>query len=212
MDDIEKLTEKLAEAIDNIADIDERIAALNRTRETLHRISPFKGEPVDFVKWVRAEDVVANDYNPNKVASPEMELLYQSIKADGFTQPIVSFPLPNNMSRVVDGFHRNRVGKEKKDIRKRLHGYLPVAEIEKSLAECVYSTVRHNRARGKHGVAGMSDLIVLLKNDGISDKEIAKNLGMSGDELVRLKAQTGIAQLYANEPYSRSWIPDEGEI
>lgn len=189
--------------------LDEQVVALNALRRALHAISPFAGEPVDLVQWVKNETVVANEYNPNKVATPEMQLLHKSIKADGYTQPIVSFP--NGETKiVVDGFHRHRVGKEKKDIAERVHGYLPVVEIDKPLHERMASTIRHNRARGKHQVDLMSEMVVKLVNLGRSDIDIAKELGLTADELIRLKAQTGLAKLFENQPYSRSWIAPDG--
>ena len=189
--------------------LEKKVDALNFIRRELHAISPFAGEPVDLVTWVKNDAVVANEYNPNKVATPEMQLLHKSIKADGYTQPIVSFP--NGETKiVVDGFHRHRVGKEKKDIAERVHGYLPVVEIDKPLHERMVSTIRHNRARGKHQVDLMSEMVVKLVNLGRSDIEIAKELGLTADELIRLKAQTGLAKLFENQPYSRSWIAPDG--
>ncbi len=189
--------------------IPERIAAINTVRRKLHTVSPFAAEPVDCIQWVPADSVVANEYNPNKVASPEMQLLYKSIKADGFTQPIVTFP-SDSIKIVVDGFHRNRVGREKADIRDRLRGHLPVVEIDKPLHERMASTIRHNRARGKHQVDLMSEMIVKLTGLGRSDIQIAKELGLTADELIRLKQQTGLAALFANQPFSRSWVAIDG--
>jgi ParB-like chromosome segregation protein Spo0J len=137
----------------------EKILALNRARTALHAISPFH-EPVDLVQWIQADSVEANDYNPNTVAPPEMKLLELSIRADGYTQPIVAYHDPENERYVVvDGFHRNRVGKESSEIRERIHGYLPLTIIDKSLAERISSTIRHNRARGTHGIAPMSKIV-----------------------------------------------------
>jgi ParB-like chromosome segregation protein Spo0J len=206
---MERLIEELCAAI-SVLPMAEQVMALNAARASLHEISPFRAEPVDFVRWVPAESVISNEYNPNKVASPEMELLYMSIKADGYTQPIVSVE-SDEVNIVVDGFHRNRVGKEKADIKERLHGYLPVTTIKKALHERMASTIRHNRARGKHQVDLMSELVVKLVNLGRKDTEIAKELGMSADELIRLKQQTGIAKLFAGQPFQRSWVAIDGE-
>jgi len=209
MTTITELTAALCSAIAELP-LAEKVDALNEVRRGLHLVSPFKGEPVDCVQWTLADDVVANEYNPNKVAGPEMALLHRSIKADGFTQPIVSFA--DGATRiVVDGFHRNRIGREKADIRERVHGYLPVVEIDKPLHERMASTIRHNRARGKHQVDLMSEMVVKLVKLGRSDQEIARSLGMTGDELIRLKQQTGIAALFANQEFGRSWIAVEGE-
>ena len=133
----------------------ERVEALNLAREALHEVSPFKSEPVDFVRWVPNTLLHSNDYNPNSVAPPEMELLRLSIDADGYTQPIVSMADPDDTFEVIDGFHRHRVGKECADIQSRVHGYLPLVQIRESQADKtdrMASTIRHNRARGKHRV------------------------------------------------------------
>ncbi|EHP89586.1 IbrB-like domain-containing protein [Methylorubrum extorquens] len=206
---IEALTAALAQEIAALP-LPEKVEALNAARRALHEVSPFRSEPVDLVTWIPNDRVTANEYNPNKIASTEMQLLHRSIKEDGYTQPIVTFPSGGG-AIVVDGFHRHRVGKEKADVRERVHGYLPVVGIDKPLAERMASTVRHNRARGKHQVDLMSEMVVKLVNLGQSDQAIARQLGLSADELIRLKAQTGIAALFANQPFSRSWIAVDGE-
>jgi len=203
---ITTLTTQLCAEISKL-DLEAKIDALNAVRLALHEVSPFAGEPVDCIQWVKGTKVVANEYNPNKVASPEMALLHRSIKADGFTQPIVTCHDDDvGVEIVVDGFHRNRVGKEKADIRERVHGYLPVVSIKKDLHERMASTIRHNRARGKHQVELMSEMVIKLVGLGRSNTEIAKELGLSAEELLRLMQQTGIATLFANQPFSRSWV------
>lgn len=146
--------------------IDEKVDRINEIRQMLHDISPFNSEPVDFVKWVKNPLVHSNDYNPNSVAPPEMELLRHSIESDGYTQPIVSMPDPDGRYEVIDGFHRHRVGKECEEIQSKVHGYLPIVQIRESQEgrnDRMASTIRHNRARGKHKVESMSDIVVELK-------------------------------------------------
>jgi ParB-like chromosome segregation protein Spo0J len=204
------LSEAARNAIDEIAamPLPDKVRALNEIRAALHEISPF-ADPVDCVLWVPAGEVVANNYNPNKVALREMELLEDSIRADGYTQPIVAFREPAQY-RVVDGFHRNRVGKEVVDIAAGLHGYLPVTLIRADPANRMASTIRHNRARGKHQVDLMGELVRDLVQKGWDDQKIAKHLGMSEDEIVRLKQIVGIAKIFAAPEYSKSWgDPDE---
>lgn len=185
--------------------VDERVEALNRIRTALHRVSPFE-DPVDLVLWVKSDRVVANDYNPNHVAPPEMKLLALSILEDGYTQPIVTFyDEEQAIYIVVDGFHRSRVGREVLEIRKRLYDYLPVVVIDKTLGERMASTTRHNRARGKHQVDLMGDLVRDLVQKGWGDARIAKHLGMSPEELLRLKQIVGIAKIFAAPDYSKSW-------
>lgn len=180
----------------------EKIEVINEIHRELHKISPFN-EPVDLLQWVPADQVEANDYNPNLIPPPEMKLLELSIREDGYTQPIVVYYDPENERYVVvDGFHRNRIGKEVPDIRDRIYGYLPVTIIDKSLAERISSTIRHNRARGTHGIAPMSKIVEELYFLGWSDKKIREQLGMEKDELLRLKQFTGLGILFKDHEYS----------
>jgi len=195
-------------------DGDTLVLAINELRETIHGFSPFKSEPVDFVRWVPSAQVHANDYNPNSVAPPEMELLRLSIRADGYTQPIVSMQDESGAYEVIDGFHRHRVGKECADIQSRVHGYLPLVQIRQDrtgIEDRMAATIRHNRARGKHKVEAMSDIVIELARRNWSDERIAKNLGMDQDEVLRLKQITGLAELFTDQEFSRSWDVD-GEV
>ena len=197
----------------NDLDLDEKIEAINEFKRELQKISPFPDEPVDCVQWVKAERVVANDYNPNTVAPPEMELLHTSIQEDGYTQPIVVYQ-HDGIFEVVDGFHRNRVGKEYEDIRERVHGYLPVTIINDERhdkADRIASTIRHNRARGKHRVEAMSDIVLDLKKRNWSDAKIAKELGMDADEVLRLAQIQGLAEMFSDREFSQAWECDYDE-
>ena len=188
--------------------LEEKVEAINEIREKLHSISPFRDEPVDFVKWVKNTTVYANDYNPNSVAPPEMELLKISIDADGYTQPIVSMPDPDGRYEVIDGFHRHRVGKEMPTIQERVKGYLPLVQIRESQTDKtdrMASTIRHNRARGKHRVEAMSDIVIELKKRNWTDEKIAKNLGMEPDEVLRLCQISGLVELFSDDEFSKSW-------
>jgi hypothetical protein len=194
-----------------ILNLDDKIECINYIRELIHEISPMKSEPVDFVKWVINKSVHANDYNPNSVAPTEMELLRHSISSDGYTQPIVSM-LHENEYEVIDGFHRHRVGKECQEIQSRIHGYLPLVQINSDRtdkSDRMAATIRHNRARGKHKVESMSDIVVELKRRFWKDEKIAKELGMEPDEVLRLTQITGLSSLFANEEFSQAW---EAEI
>lgn len=190
----------------NTMDTKERIGAINELRGVIHELSPFHAEPVDYVQWIPMEQVVANDYNPNAVASPEMRLLYVSIREDHFTQPIVSTHDPESRQYIiVDGFHRSRVGREYSDIRERLHGYLPISVIDKPLDERIAATIRHNRARGKHQVDLMGGIVQSLSEQGWPDDAIAKHLGMTYEEIIRLKQTVGIAKAVKYKDYGRAW-------
>jgi len=201
---MKQIIEMIEKEFNKLSSIDQKVEFLNTIREKISELSPFD-EPIDYVRWVKAEKVQANEYNPNIVASPEMELLYQSIKLDGYTQPIVVYELPDDKYEIVDGFHRNRVGKERKDINKRIHGYLPVTVIDKPLDERMGSTIRHNRARGTHQIRGMSDIVVELTREGWSEEEICEKLGMELDEVIRLKQISGLKEAFANHEFSKSW-------
>jgi ParB-like chromosome segregation protein Spo0J len=211
----EALVESLIAKIDGL-ELDSKVALLNEVRLQLHNISPFKAEPVDLIQWVKADGVKANDYNPNAVAPPEMELLRHSIGHDGYTQPVVTWA--NEEGReVIDGFHRTRVAKECQDVMDRVLGYLPVVTVKDDCTDRndrIASTIRHNRARGKHKVDSMSDIVVELKKRNWSDKRIAKELGMDPDEILRLCQVSGLAELFQDQEFSESWdvgIFDEEE-
>ena len=186
----------------------ERVDTINDLRAAIAAHSPFQAEPVDFVQWILNDDVHSNDYNPNVVAPPEMELLRLSISADGYTQPIVTMDEGDGTREVIDGFHRHRVGKECEDVQKRVQGYLPVVTIRQDRMERkdrIASTIRHNRARGKHRIDAMSEIVVELKRRNWSDERVAKELGMDADEVLRLCQITGLAELFNDDDFSRSW-------
>lgn len=187
-------------------DIDERVEMLNEVRKIISKASPFNKEPVDCVLWTKTDSVRANDYNPNSVAPPEMELLRLSILSDGYTQPIVAWE--NDGYEVVDGFHRHRVGKELQDINDRLHDYLPLAVIKEDREgrnDRIASTIRHNRARGKHKIESMSDIVLELKRRNWSPKKIGTELGMDQDEVLRLVQITGLAEMFQDKDFSEAW-------
>lgn len=202
---ISSLTSELVAALAALPEPD-RVGALNAVRSALHQVSPFKSEPVDCVLWLPADSVTANDYNPNAVAPPEMRLLAHSIEQDGYTQPIVA--APGAPHEIIDGFHRNRVGRENPRVRARIKGHLPVVVINESRTDRrdrMAATIRHNRARGVHGVLSMSDIVAQLVRDGWGDDEIAKELGMCADEVLRFKQTVGLPELFKKQEYSKSW-------
>lgn len=185
----------------------ERIEAINEVRAALHEISPLREHPVDFVRWVRADLVCGNEYNPNTVAPPEMKLLNHSVRANGFTMPIVGHETIDGMI-IVDGFHRSRVGKEDAEIRESVRGYLPVTKIRAERSDeaaRIAATVEHNRARGEHKVEAMSEVVRMLVQAGWRDDKIGEELGMCDDEVRRLKQITGLAELFKHREYSEAW-------
>lgn len=200
----------IKEQLLSIESIEQRTEAINEIKRMLKEVSPFSAEPVECVQWVKSDLVFANDYNPNSVAPPEMELLHTSIQEDGYTQPIVVWQ-HDGIYEVVDGFHRNRVGKEYADIKERIHGYLPVVVINndrEDKGDRIASTIRHNRARGKHKVEAMSDIVLDLKKRNWSDAKIAKELGMDADEVLRLAQIQGLAEMFADREFSQAWESD----
>ena len=194
---------------------DEKIEIINEIKVICHENSPFKNEPVDCVLWVKNDLVVANDYNPNKVAPPEMELLEVSIMNDGYTQPIVTWQNEEKgKTEVIDGFHRNRVGKESKIVNKRVKGYLPIVNIRKEQSgknDRIASTIRHNRARGKHQVDAMSEIVIELKNRNWTNKRISNQLGMDEEEVLRLCQVSGLEHLFSDRDFSEAWISEDSD-
>jgi len=197
--------------------VEDCVQVLNLLKIKMHEISPMKSEPVDCVLWIPNGQVFSNDYNPNSVAPPEMQLLRHSIGEDGYTQPIVSFNKSGDVSapvtkgqevEVVDGFHRHRVGKECPEIQTRVHGYLPVVQINSERgdkSDRMAATIRHNRARGKHSVDSMSDIVMELKRRNWSDEKIGRELGMEPDEVLRLCQITGLADIFKDREMSEAW-------
>ena len=168
--------------------------------------------PAYHVTAVPVEKVVPNSYNPNAVAPPEMKLLYQSIKADGYTMPIVCYYVKETDEYIiVDGFHRYRIMLEHDDIFEREEGMLPVSVIDKPIDQRIASTIRHNRARGSHNVDLMSNIVKELHEIGRSDAWISKHLGMDKDEILRLKQITGLAALFKDVKFGLAWRPVEEE-
>ena len=168
--------------------------------------------PVYRIQPVPIEKIEPNSYNPNSVAPPELRLLYDSIKEDGYTMPIVCYyDEERDRYIIVDGFHRYRIMLDYPDIYRREKGILPVSVIDKPLDQRMASTIRHNRARGAHDVDLMSNIITELHELGRSDAWISKHLGMDKDEILRLKQITGLAALFKEADFGRAWIPEETE-
>ena len=201
MDIKEQIQNKLQQLNDQ-----EKIDFLEDLKEYLHRQSPLDSQPVNYVRWVDIDKVEANDYNPNSVANKEMSLLYTSIKHDGYTQPVVTVR-DNSKDKyvIVDGFHRYFTCKTNDDILTRNHGRLPVVVIEKDINDRMASTVRHNRARGKHSIDGMSNMVFEMLENGWKDEDICNELGMESEEIVRLKHITGFSKLFENIEYRNAW-------
>lgn len=202
-----QLLQDIHQYLSSLSTDDEKIESLNHIRRFLHSVSPFSQEPVDCVLWVKAKNIVANDYNPNVMAPAEKRLLEYSLLMDGFTQPVVVSELKENYT-VVDGFHRYLSGKKRTGAGRRLKGYIPVTcinETRKGKAERIAATIRHNRARGRHHVISMSDIVRDLSRRGWSDTRIGTELGMEEDEVLRMKQISGLTEMFADEEFSAAW-------
>ncbi|MCI8633081.1 MAG: ParB-like nuclease domain-containing protein [Lachnospiraceae bacterium] len=169
--------------------------------------------PVYQILSVPIEKIVPNTYNPNSVAPPELKLLYDSIKEDGYTMPIVCYHVKEDDTYIiVDGFHRYRIMLDYPDIYERESGKLPVSVIDKPLDCRMASTIRHNRARGSHDVDLMSNIVAELHELGRSDAWISKHLGMDKDEILRLKQITGLAALFQDVEFGKAWQPLDEDL
>lgn len=188
----------------------QKIQFLEKLRGLLHDLSPLKEQPINRVHWVPIGDVQANDYNPNSVASKELQLLYTSILHDGYTQPIVTI-YDDKLKKyvIIDGFHRYFTAMRNADILTRNKGFLPVVVLEKSINDRMASTVRHNRARGEHSVNGMSSMVYEMLKNGWQDADICNELGMEAEELLRLKHLTGFSKLFENQTFSKAYKTKE---
>lgn len=198
--DIETYLQSLSE--------EDRINAINAFRQVLHKNSPFSDQPIDCVLWIKHDAITANDYNPNNVAPPEKRLLSKSLELDGFTQPIVVTESKPQHYEIVDGFHRHEIGKNRAALKLQLRGYLPVTclrQDRRGKYDRMAATIRHNRARGRHQISAMSDIVRELAQLGWSDEKISKELGMDSDEVLRLKQINGLLELFADRRYSEAW-------
>lgn len=183
-----------------------RLEAIEQAREALHNLSPVCGQPVDRIRWVPVDMVEPNDYNPNSVAKVELGLLYTSILHDGYTQPVVTiWDAEKEKYVIVDGFHRYFTCRNNQDIRDRNLGYLPIVVLDKPINDRMASTVRHNRARGKHSIDGMSNMVFQMLENGWSEAEICAELGMEAEEVLRLKHITGFSKLFEDVEYKKAW-------
>lgn len=200
----QRLTQELTHFLSALSE-EERIKAINEFRMAIHRVSPFRDQPVDCVLWIKNEHIAPNDYNPNTVAPPEKKLLLKSIEEDGFTQPIVVSQASEEEYEIVDGFHRHELGKGRAALKTRLKGYLPITCLEGERHDRMATTIRHNRARGRHQIHAMSEIVRELALLGWDDAKIGKELGMDDDEVLRLKQINGLQELFANRRFSKAW-------
>lgn len=162
-----------------------------------------KDQPLSNIEWVDPATLQANNYNPNKVAGPEMKLLKRSIMEDGWTQPIVAMPT----GEIVDGFHRWTLGSTDDDIRAMSNNLVPVVRIAPDPAQQRMATIRHNRARGSHHVLKMADIVAELRELGVDDEAIGQRLGMEPEEVTRLLSRGSKKIRHADTQFSQAWKP-----
>ena len=201
------IVDEIAKAL---AEAEDPMQLVTDIRTKLHELSPRNSQPIDYVRWVPIERVQANDYNPNSVAKNEMRLLYTSISHDGYTQPVVTiYDESIDKFVIVDGFHRYTTMRTNKDIYEMNGGLLPIVVLNKDINDRMASTVRHNRARGKHSTAGMGQIVFNMLQNGMSDQEVCKELGLEAEELIRLKHITGFSKLFKDAEYGQAWETDK---
>ena len=203
-----QLIQDLERYLQSLEDEEEKITALNAFRQILHEYSPFKSQPVDCVLWVKQDAVLPNDYNPNNLAPPEKRLLFTSLETDGFTQPIVVVKQDQERYSIIDGFHRHELACSKAVLKKTLKGYLPVTCLTSEAASrdgLMAATIRHNRARGRHQIHAMSEIVRELTQLGWTPQKIGKELGMDADEVLRLKQISGLTEMFAGRQFSQAW-------
>jgi len=196
----------IAEAFGNISNQEDRNLLVSELRKEIRKHSSHTEEPIDLVQWIPVGKMEANDYNPNSVATNEMRLLYHSIMSDGFTQPVVCiYDEEKDKYVLIDGFHRFTTVRLNKDLRDRLHGCVPAVVLTKNMNDRMAATIRHNRARGKHSMGGMSNMVSKMLDQGMTDEGICAELGMEADELIRLKHVTGFSKLFEDVEYRQAW-------
>lgn len=207
---VDTLVSELAQIVSSLP-LAAQVELLNRARLALHEVSPFRGEPVDCVLWFRAEEVAENTWNPNAVPPPEMVALTHSVRKFGYTMPIVgtrlAVPAPPIRIRINDGKHRNVVGRHDREIRERIHGYLPLSLLKGSFTEAdeMSATILHNEARGRHSVAKEVAIVRALDDAGWSSEQIGVGTVKSAEELIRIRQLGGAAQNLASDQYGKAW-------
>lgn len=188
---------------------EQRIDVINEVRSTLHEFSPFKNEPIDCVVWLKTKQLTPNDYNPNDVAPAEKKLLSASLIQDGFTHPLVATPdAGKNKFVIIDGFHRFELSKKSGELNERLHSYVPVVLLPQAShdrSRRMAATIRHNRARGRHQINAMAEIVRELANLGWDDAKISSELGMDADEVLRLRQVCGLFEMFSERHFSQAW-------
>lgn len=203
--EIEKTLDSLEAALQSdMSGFPRRVEIYNRLVKMAARYLNLP-HPAARPQLVRVEKVRGNDYNPNKVAPPEMRLLRLSMGKDGQTMPVVVAGDGTGAFQVVDGFHRRSVAQNAPEVREALAGHIFIVELNKPLEDRITSTVRHNLARGTHKVELTAKLVTALKSYNWSDERIGRELGMDPDEVLRLKQVTGLAEAFKDREFSRAW-------
>lgn len=204
--DIQEAKALIAKTLSYLPEEDAQIGFLNGLKQWLHQLSPLAAMPVDHVQWVPLAKIEANDYNPNSVAPNEMRLLHTSISHDGYTQPVVAIhDKERDVYVIVDGFHRFTTCRTNADIQAMTKGHVPMVVIDKPINDRMASTIRHNRARGKHSVDGMGEMIFNMLEGGWKDLDICNEIGVTPEELIRLKHVTGFSKQFENAEYKKAW-------
>lgn len=200
---LDRMKQLISEASD--LGFEDKVSFLNEARWMLHEISPFKFEPIDYVKWVPATSLIANDWNPNQMAQNEVNMLDFSMIKYGMSQAIVGSEQIGLEDRIIDGWHRNWRGSTNPTLKKRMYGYLPVTYIRGNEADQIEATDLFNKTKGQHTVIKEAKLVNRLVEHGRSYDAISKNLGKSCEEIIRLQ-QVVVAPILATRHYARAWV------
>ena len=167
-------------------------------------------QPISLVEWIERDRLSPNDYNPNKQAPTEHRLLKISLLANGWTQPIVVFDSGDGSLVIVDGEHRWRASSDAA-VAKLTSGKVPIVRIKGTRSQLMMATIRHNRARGQHGVDRMSEIVAELIKAGLTSDQIETMLQMEDEEVARLAEQSGLPEVVARDcgaEFSAGWIPE----
>lgn len=167
-------------------------------------------QPISQVRWIHRDLLEPNNYNPNAIAPPELELLKLSILEDGWTCPIVTLPEQDGHYQIVDGYHRWKISSDPQ-IYALTNGLVPTVQVALDMVHRQMSTIRHNRARGTHAVLKMADIVRGMIADGVSEKELMKRLGMEKEEVTRLNNRAGMPNQIKAAEFNQAWVPRRAE-
>lgn len=161
--------------------------------------------PISRIQWVNIKDIIANDYNPNFIASPEKKCLLRSMLKYGITSPLIVHKQEDKYM-LIDGFHRWKLISRNKELAQNLNHKVPVVALHLPLNDRIAASICYNRACGQNKITELAEIVKTLSDHGWSSQKIMTELGMEADEVLRLKQFTGLGELFKEEEYSNGWI------